>query len=94
MNPAPLPSVRAASISRSCEDLPCSLLLVLQGGDEVVGYARLLPVAGRRNSGLVESGKASFPCTMSGELCCVWSCSGGVSQAERQGTREEDDGGL
>ena len=45
------------SISGSCHDLPCSLLLVKgsEGGRKVVGHARLLRVAGQPNAALVES---------------------------------------
>ena len=46
---------REHAISRSSDDLPCSLLLVSEG-DEVIGHARISAVVGIPSGVFIESG--------------------------------------
>ena len=46
---------RKHSIEDSCDELPCSLLLVVKSNDEVIGHVRVLGVDGCRGGAIVES---------------------------------------
>lgn len=47
-------AARLASIEEGSDELPCSVVMVEEGG-RVVGHARLMPVAGVRDAALIET---------------------------------------
>ena len=51
---------RLASIEDGCDELPCSIVMTeqLEGSEclRVIGHARLMPVAGRNDAALIETG--------------------------------------
>ena len=59
MDPTVIPPLylahSVASIEGGCDELPCSVVMVEQGG-RVVGHARLMPVAGVKDGALIETG--------------------------------------
>ena len=52
-------SLRLSSISDGVDNLPCSIVLTREkeGREEVIGHARLMPVAGDCTAAFIETGE-------------------------------------